>query len=331
MSLVFLFPGQSSRYPGMLDKLVDLHAPNAEVLEQASDILDWDLAHQFSVDNTEAFSRNVDVQVGVFLANHMFLRRLQAEGIDADTSMGLSLGEYSHLVHIGALGFEDALRLVYARGEAYDNGPRGWMASIQPIDLEELQTVLADINAKGDLGVVEAVNLNSPRQHVISGDQAAVEAAMAVLEDEHYVQPVVIEKQVPMHSTKFEPVGATFRESLEAAAFMPPRKPYVPNRLGETLKDPSREQFVNLLAEHIYQPVLWRKSIDHVLERDPDAVFVEVGPRSVLHNLLHRKWVRNRKFHTDSREETAAHLDGVLTQLRELTHGVVAEPRFSAG
>ena len=46
---------------------------------------------------------NRDVQIVVFLASQMYLAGLCAEGVDAVASMGLSLGEFSHLVHIGAL------------------------------------------------------------------------------------------------------------------------------------------------------------------------------------------------------------------------------------
>ena len=316
MTLVFMFPGQSSRYPGMLDKLCGMLQANARLREQASDLLHWDLKAQYRADNPDAFGRNVDVQVGVFLANQMFLNLMNAHGVQADLSMGLSLGEWNHLVHAGALDLPEAIRAVRARGEAYDVGPRGWMASIQPIDLEDLQEVVEDLNR--EVGQLEIVNLNSPRQHVIAGDAKAVEAAVRVLEDEHYAQPVIIERQVPMHATSFAPVGDRFRETLEGLSFRPPRLPYVPNRLARVMTDPTREDFIDLLSTHVCSPVLWRDSIDEVVARHPDAVFVEVGPMAVLHNLLHRKWVRNRKFKTDSREDTPAHLAGVVAQIHEL-------------
>ncbi|PCC75829.1 [acyl-carrier-protein] S-malonyltransferase [Nannocystis exedens] len=315
-TLVFMFPGQSSRYPGMLGKLARLHRRAAEVLAVCSDVLGRDLDAHTSEDNPTAFDRNVDVQVGVFVANHMMLSLLQAEGVDAELSLGLSLGEYNHLVHIGALELPEALRLVQARGEAYDAGPRGMMASVQPLDLETLEAVVEQIRGQG-LGVLEIVNLNSPKQHVLSGDAAAVEAAVALLEDEHYVVPTIIERQVPMHSSLFEPVGAALRPHLQRARFKAPRLPYLPNRRGEFVPAPTAAEFVDLLEEHVHTPVLWRKSIDRVAERHPGAVFIEVGPRQVLHNLLDRKWSTRPKYATDSRDDAASHLAGVLAALRQ--------------
>ncbi len=318
MTLVFMFPGQSSRYPGMLDKLAHLHPRAAEVLGLASDALGRDLRSHYSEDNPAAFERNVDVQLGVFVANHMMLSALQAEGVDADLSLGLSLGEYNHLTHIGALDFVEALRLVKARGEAYDGGPRGYMASVQPLDLEALEQVVEAVRAQGH-GVLEIVNLNSPRQHVLSGEQGAVEAAVALLEDEHYVVPTIIERQVPMHSSLFVGVGEALRPHLRRARFRVARRPYLPNRLGAPVAAASHDDYVSLLAEHVHTPVLWRRSIDNLIAAHPDAVLVEVGPRQVLFNLLDRKWVSNRaRFCTDSREDAAGHLGAVIESLRAL-------------
>lgn len=314
MTLVFMFPGQSSRYPGMLDKLARLHPRAEETLAQAEAALGRDLRAHYSEDNPGAFDRNVDVQLGVFVANHMMLSALQGEGIDAELSLGLSLGEYNHLVHIGALDFTAALHVVKARGEAYDAGPRGFMASVQPLALEALEEVVEAVRAQ-ELGVLEIVNLNSPKQHVLSGAQAAVEAAIAILEDEHYVVPTVIERQVPMHSSLFTGVGAAMRPHLERAGFRAARRAYLPNRLGEPLAA-SRADYVTMLAEHVHTPVLWRRSIDHIVAHHPGAILVEVGPRQVLANLLDRKWVSRPKYATDSREDTAEHFRTVIEALR---------------
>ena len=234
--LVFMFPGQSSRYPGMLDRLAELHRPNAELLAWSSDLLGRDLAAHYSADaGDDAFARNVDVQVGVFLANHMFLQTLEAAGIEAELSLGLSLGEWNHLVHIGAVSFEQALRAVEQRGRCYDEGPRGWMAAIQPIGDEDLAEV---VTHAAKHGVLEVVNLNSPRQHVVAGERAAVEAAVEHAEGEFYAQPRIIERNVPMHSSLFRAVGQRFGAYLEQIEFERPRLPYLPNRLGRMLHEP---------------------------------------------------------------------------------------------
>ncbi len=321
MSLVFMFPGQSSRYPGMLHKIAAIDDGGWELVEEASDLLGQDLKQHYREDNPDAYGCNKDVQIGVFLANHLFLRLLGKAGIAAEASLGLSLGEWNHLVHIGVVSFRDALQAVWQRGAAYDDGPRGAMASVFPIELEELQAVAQKVSAK--TGVVEVVNLNSPRQHVLSGKAEAIDHAVRILDDEYYVQAVIIERDVPMHSSVFVPVGARFAEYLERVHFSSPTLPYLPNRLAQWLTEPDSKQFIELLSTHVYQPVLWRKSIDLVMQRWPDATLVEVGPKAVLYNLLDRKWHRGvRKFHTDSNEaksklDKTEHLAAVIAELKK--------------
>ncbi len=313
-NLVLMFPGQSSRSPGLLSKLSELLASGATLIEAASERLGRDLAHHYRADNAEAFSCNKDVQIGVFLANHLFWQILEEQEIEANASLGLSLGEWNHLVHIGALCFEDALAAVEQRGLAYDAGPRGAMASVFPITLEELQEVADRVQEKG---VLEVVNRNSPRQQVLSGATAALEAAMELLEEEHYVEATIIEQQVPMHSSLFAPVAKSFRAFLETVEFNKPRLPYLPNRLAERLAEPTKEQFVTLLSEHVCEPVEWRKSIDLVMAEQPGSILLEVGPKRVLYNLLDRKWHRGvNKLHLDSGEDTAVHLEQTLVELR---------------
>ncbi len=315
MDLVFQFPGQSSRYPGMVPRIASLRPENGDILAEASAALDRDLAHHYRADNADAYACNRDIQIGVFLANHMFLATVEAAGVTANASFGLSLGEWNHLVHIGALSFRDALVAVERRGEAYDGGPRGAMASVFPIDVGDLEDVIA--RTAGD-DLLEIVCHNSPRQLVIAGDSAAIARAIEVLENELFVQAVVIEKNIPMHSSRFAPVAARFRETLEQLPFAYPERPYFPNCLGQALCAPTRAQFVDMLSNHVCQPVLWRQSVDRVIAARHDAVFLEVGPKSVLHNLLDRRWHRSaQRYHTDSCDDLEGHLDEVLTALRE--------------
>ncbi|MCA9669231.1 MAG: ACP S-malonyltransferase [Myxococcales bacterium] len=310
--IVYMFPGQSSRYESMIEKLSALDPACRQVIRQASDVLGFDVAAHYRQSNDQAFARNVDVQLGVFIANHLFLTLLDRAGVEAVASAGLSLGEWNHLVHINALSFEDALLAVQARGRAYDDGPRGQMASIFPLPLDVLSETLADLEG------VEIVNLNSPRQNVISGTQQAVERALELVLDEHYVEGVVIERDVPMHSTLFEPVAERFAATLRELPFRRPQLPYMPNRTAKPIAAPTRDQYVELLSSHVARPVLWRETIDNFVEelgRD-NVALVEVGPRAVLTNLLDRKWHKGIKKHScDSREETAAHLEGLVETL----------------
>ena len=302
MATVLLFPGQSSRYAGMLQKTSALYPRIAlPILRCASDVLGRDVIADDggSIDGTPL--PNTKVQTSMFLANHIHWEILRSHGVDGDLSVGLSLGEYNHLVHIGALGFEDALRLVAARGEAYERGPIGAMAAVFPALEDEVRYAISRSS-----GTVEIANFNSPTQHVIAGHRPAVDETARVLEDEHAASCVVIENRLPMHSSLFSPVADLFRPALATAAIRAPQRPYLPNVLGCFSDDVSPSRIRALLAAQVCSPVRFRHSIEMVSERFPDSAYVEVGPRTVIYDLLNRRWKPFRKYRTDAPTEEFA-------------------------
>ncbi|MCC6559344.1 MAG: ACP S-malonyltransferase [Polyangiaceae bacterium] len=316
MKPILMFPGQSSRHPEMMDQLFarwpELAAP---VFEEASAALGRDLRAHYDARNQEMFACNRDVQVGVFLANHVHLLALDRAGVRAELSLGLSLGEYNHLVHAGALELADAVRLVDERGAVYDEGPEGAMASVFPLALEELAEVVERARESGPL---EVSNLNSPTQHVLSGARAAIDAAAAILDAEHGCECRIIEQRIPMHASIFRPAADALRPALERAPWREPRLPYLPNVLGRFEEQPTPERIVDLLFQHVFSPVRWRESIELLADLHPDAVFVEVGPRAVLYNLLGRKWRPVQRLRTDTLEERSSAFNAAAMELSDV-------------
>lgn len=310
---VFMFPGQSSIDPQMMLRALQISPHGGAILASASEILSRDLTRLYSDPAGVTFSSNREVQVGVFLATRMHLDALAAHGIVGDCSLGLSLGEYSHLVHIGALEFADALRLVDRRGELYDAGPSGCMVSVFPVELDAVEEAVRRASAHG---VVEISNYNSPTQHVLAGDPKAVERAAQVLEEEHAAHVVTIERRVPMHCSRFSPVAEAFRPHLAAAAWKEPRCAYLPNVVGSRIEAATPADFVRCLSEHVHRPVRWRTSIEQLHACCPEAVFIEVGPRNVLHNLLSKRWLPVSRLRTDDDVDPVATFTATVDALR---------------
>jgi [acyl-carrier-protein] S-malonyltransferase len=293
MTIVYMFPGQNSRYPEMIDRL--RHCSGCDrILQDASDVLGRDLRSHYRSANSQMFSHNRDVQIGVFLAGYIFAERLATEGIRPDASLGLSLGEYNHLVDIGALSFASALRLLDARGSAYENGPRGLMMSVFPCDREQVTQAL---------GAVADISIELSATHfVIGGETAAVQGAAARLEEEAFVEPRVIDAVLPMHSRLFLPAANAFREALEKTEWTPAQKAYLPNVDGAFLIDARPDDFVDRLYRHVFNTVQWARSVAAIVNRYPDAALVEVGPGRVLYNSVSREYKRLRCFCADDPE-----------------------------
>jgi len=294
---IFLFPGQSSASPGALNRARQVHPAAAAVADIARAVLGAGRADAYLDPGGARLASNRDVQITVFLASQMYLAALAAEGIEADVSVGLSLGEYSHMVHIGALTLADALRLVDERGRCYDDAPPGVMVTVLAVDHD---TVAEVVDAARMRGSIVISNYNTPMQHVIAGETEAVHWAAGTLEDEHGAHTTVIERQVPMHSPLMTPVAAAFSPALAQAPWRVPAADYLPNVTGTPVAGATADDFVSHLIRHVSEPVRWHASVDLLSTRYPEATFVEVGPGGVLHNMMGRAWRSLRRARVDA-------------------------------
>ena len=318
MTIVYMFPGQNSRYAQMIDRQREWNGCE-RILRDASDVLGRDLSAHYRAENPNMFSHNRDAQVGVFLSAYIFGERLAEAGIRSDASLGLSLGEYNHLVDIGALSFASALRILEARGSAYENGPRGLMMSVLPCDAAQVQEALERTATLGSADL--AIEL-SGKHFVISGETNAVQAAAAYLEEEAFAQARVIDSALPMHSRMFRPTADALLGALEKADWRPAQKAYLPNVDGELLMDAGVATFVNRLHRHVFSTVRWSRSLATIVERYPNAILVEVGPKCVLYNLVRREYKHLTCFRTDDPESADPLLLNTVQRLQE-THSAV--------
>jgi [acyl-carrier-protein] S-malonyltransferase len=295
-SYVFLFPGQNSRYPAMIERLRDA-TPLADItLREASDVLGRDLHAQYRADNPAIFARNRDVQVGVYIANYILARFLEAEGIRSIASAGLSLGEYNHLTEIGALSLPAALLLLEARGDAYDAAPSGRMVAVFPCSASDVAAAVAHARGHGSIDV--CIELGE-RNFVLGGEAEALDAAVAWLEDEAYAQARLVDAALPMHASLFRPAAEAFLPALERAEWSATTASYLPNVDGALVENPDPPAIVDRLHRHIFSTVRWTQTVALLASRHPRAIFVEVGSRRVLSDLLVREHKHLHVHHMD--------------------------------
>ena len=314
MTIVYMFPGQNSRYAEMIDRQRRWSGCE-RILRDASDVLGRDLSAHYRAENAQMFSKNRDVQVGVFLAAYILGERLAAAGIRSAASLGLSLGEYNHLVEIGALSFENVLRILDARGRAYEDGPRGLMMSVLPCEESQVQQALDSTVTPGSASI--AIEL-SAKHFVISGEATSVQATASWLEDEAFAQARVVDSALPMHSRTFRPAADAFLGNLEKAKWRPAQKPYLPNVDGQFLIDARPAEFVDRLYRHVFSTVRWSRSVSAIVDRYPNAVLVEVGPKCILHNTVRRSHKHLHCFRTDDPESTDTVLLNTIERLQEV-------------
>ena len=107
----YIFPGQGAQSPGMGK---DLYNENKDLFDQANSILGFELSKIMFEGSMEDLTKTKVTQPAVFL--HSVAKAISL-GLDFKPSMvaGHSLGEFSALVAVGSLSFEDGINLVYQR------------------------------------------------------------------------------------------------------------------------------------------------------------------------------------------------------------------------
>ena len=200
-------------------------------------------------------------------------------GLCAAMAGGHSYGELVALWAAGALDAADLLRLSAARGSAMAEAAAGNPGSMAAV-AADAERVAASLPQDG--GVVIA-NRNSPRQTVISGPSAAVEAAIERLASSG-LSVVRLPVACAFHSPAMAGARERFAAAVRDAGLRAPDMPVYSNATAA----PHRAEgpaIADALADHLVRPVRFREEIEAMYAAGA-RVFVEAGPRGVLTRLV---------------------------------------------
>lgn len=280
---ILLFPGQGSQYLGMGKSLSETHAGAKRLLEEANDVLGFDLADIMWNGPEEKLTSTDNTQPALFTVSMMAYEWLKERGVDASYAAGHSLGEYSALCAAGVFPFADGLRLVRLRGELMAQAGvarPGAMSAILGLERDKLEEALVTASASG---VVVAANFNSTTQIVISGESAAVEAAEKLCADAGAKKVVRLAVSGAFHSPLMEYAVEGFKPGLEAVTFSAPSLPVIQNVTAREESDPAALKAG--LLKQLTAPVRWVESMQHAQTLGVTEG-LEVGAGKVLMGLL---------------------------------------------
>ena len=279
MKTAYIFPGQGSQFPGMGKALYESSADARELFEKANEILGFRITDIMFESTAEDLKRTDVTQPAIFL--HSVILAKTMDGFAPDMVAGHSLGEFSALAAAGAIGFEDALRLVSIRARAMQKAcglQSGTMAAIMKLDAEKIEEICA-----GCEGVVVAANYNSPAQTVISGEVTAVEQACEKMKEAGARRALILPVGGAFHSPLMEPARAELAEGIEQTIFRTPVCPVYQNVTAAPTTDPESIK-ANLLSQ-LTSPVRWTRSVLKMID-DGASHFIEIGPGKVLRGLV---------------------------------------------
>ena len=286
-AFAFVFPGQGSQSVGMLDAWGD-HPAVRQTLAEASAVLGEDIGALIHGGPKELLELTTNTQPVMWCAGIAAYRAWRAEGgAEPAAVAGHSLGEYSALVAAGVLELADALRLVRFRAQAMQQAvPVGAGAMAAVLALEPAQVAAGCAKAAAASGeVVEAANFNDPRQTVISGSAAGVEAAREVLKAMGAKRVVPLPVSAPFHCSLMKPAAEALRERLAGVAFAPPRIALVNNVDVAVYSD--AQEIRDALYRQAFGPVRWVEVMQALRARGLTHI-VECGPGKVLAGMAKR-------------------------------------------
>ena len=287
--LALLFPGQGSQAVGMGLDACEVSAAARDAFAAADAALGLPLAKLCWEGPADALLPTEIQQPAILATSVAWLRALEERTgpVGAAYVAGHSLGEYTALVASGALPFEEALRLVRARGlymrDAVPPGA-GAMAAIVGCDAEAVEGACA--RARRDTAeTVEPANFNGPGQTVIAGTAAAVRAACQAAKEAGARRALPLPVSAPFHCSLMKPAAERLARDLARVAFADPRPPVVANVTAEPNAQAAR--IPELLARQVAAPVRFHEMIARMAALGVTRV-LEIGPGRVLTGLVAR-------------------------------------------
>ena len=278
MKIGYIFPGQGTQVIGMGKDIYEKYQEAKEVYEHASDILGIDVKKLCFESTEEELTKTENTQISIYAMSMAILKILESKGIKPVAAAGLSLGEYSALTAAGVISLEDGAKIVRTRGKLMQNlAPEGNWAMAAIIGLEDNQ--VEEACSKVTNGFVKAVNYNCPGQVVVSGEKDAVVKAMENAKELGAKRVIELKTSGPFHTEKLQAASAELKKELEKVNFQTFEIPVIKNYNGE--KYTAEDNMVEILANHVVNPVKFGKSIETMLEMGVDT-FIEIGPGKTL-------------------------------------------------
>ena len=275
----FVFPGQGAQYPGMGKDLYENSAEAKALFEKANDILGFDITKIMFEGDVEDLKQTKVTQPAIFL--HSVLLAKTLKDFAPDMVAGHSLGEFSALVVNGTLTFEDGLKLVSERAMAMQKACEmapSTMAAIVGLDDATVEEVCALVD-----DVVVPANYNCPGQLVISGSEAGIDKACALLTEKGAKRALKLVVGGAFHSPFMEPAREELAAAIEATTFNTPVCPVYQNVDAQPVTDPEMIK-KNLIAQ-LTAPVKWTQIVQNMIA-DGGTSFTEIGPGKVLQGLI---------------------------------------------
>ena len=283
-----MFPGQGSQSVGMGADLYKNFELVKKIFKEADEKLNFHLSKIILDGPENELKLTKNTQPAIMTLSYSIYKLIVEEfGVDIkDTKYfcGHSLGEYSALVSIGTLTFDDALYLLHERGksmqEAVPEG-HGAMLAVLGLKLEDIEKLIKEIKVKG---ICEIANDNSDSQVILSGEKKAIDEISDILK-KNKKKSIFLPVSAPFHCSLMKSAAEKMKDKILKTNFKKPNKEIISNVTARPVVD--TDIIKKLLIDQISSKVRWRESLLYMVENGVDE-FIEIGPGKVLSGLAKR-------------------------------------------
>ena len=281
MSTMLLFPGQGAQAVGMGRELAEGLDECRAIFARASAVLGFDLLKLCLEGPLEELTKSHHAQPAIFavsVAARAALAHCAGGKLTVAGAAGHSLGEWAALHAAGVVSFEDAVRVLHARGrfmqEACEATPGG-MLTIIGLTVDQAREIAA---ASG----LEVANLNSPVQTVLSGPADRIAAGEAAAKAAGAKRALRLTVAGAFHSSLMKPAADRLAAFLEGIEFRAPAFPVWSNVTGQPHTTP--EEIRRRMVAQVHSSVRWTDCFAGMAAAGMTAGF-ECGPGTVLAGL----------------------------------------------
>lgn len=280
--LAFVFPGQGSHYAGMGKELYEAFPIVRKWMDRAAEVADFDLLQLLFYDREEDLQKTRWQQPALFTMEYAMSQYLWSLGVRPTAMAGHSLGELTALCLAGVYSFEDGFRLVNKRAVCMD---KACEMNVDPgimVACDAPMEVIQDLLSQYDN--VYITNLNSPHQIVIGGGTEESKNVGAKIKEMGF-RSTQLRVSMAFHSPIMKCIHDELEEFVAGLEFFPPRIPVISNTTMKPFTSDTAEIKRTVMA-HLESPVQWMHNVETLVKDFGIKVFVEIGPREVLSNLI---------------------------------------------
>jgi len=284
--VAFMFPGGGAQYVHMGAELYGTEPIFREEVDRCCDILQSRLSldirqiiYPDEVGAEEAAQRLNQTSIALpalFVVEYALAKLWMTWGIHPTAMIGHSSGEYVAACLAGVFSLEDALALVGVRGRLMQSRQGGNMLAVQ-LPEQEIRSLISN--------ELSLAAINGPFACTVSGSAKAVEDLKERLSKRN-VDCRLLHISIASHSSMMDPILDAFASEVKKTRRNRPQIPFLSNVTG-TWITPEEAVAPEYWVRHLRQTVRFSDGVRELL-KEPNRVFLEVGPGNTLSSLAKR-------------------------------------------